>query len=438
VSPDWARLILTALTSRGRSLDLHRPPGGCLALGPVGPGLYMLSIERTDASFPFIRVLPHGRSAIFVPALERTAYVLDVRAEPLPIVRLGGGQRAFLRPIRLWDVPSIVRARRDRGLVDLALVETAFLLPLLRGGSKESADLARALRLLFRIGFGVAGARLQTTLARCGRNAPTLRTCANPNLRLGVVLHLFHVELWEEFAACLGVLPSPFELIVTGLDPNDPVAARIRAAYPGVQILAMANRGRDVGPFLELLRQGRLDSLDLVLKLHGKRSAPAGPRALLGEVWRHACLQNLAGSAKLVERIIDRFRSDAGLGMIGPRLLRMPNADVSLDAAWGENRAIAATTARRLDLDFDDRRLDFFAGTMAWIRPRALAALRSASLSLDDFPKEKGQVDGTLQHALERLLAAIATASGMRVEDSDLADVEPKIGAGIGCDDIDE
>ncbi len=186
-----------------------------------------------------------------------------------------------------------------------------------------------------------------------------------------------------------------------------------RPTFPSAEIHVYENRGRDIGPFIQLLYEGHLDAHPFLCKLHGKRSGTEGPRALFGEVWRRTNVADLIGSTDQVEKILDRFETTRHIGMIGSPRFRLPNEFIEHRSAWGDNRDATLAFASRMGLTPENFRLDFFAGTMFWIRQEALTPLRKLDLTLADFPDENGAMDGEFQHALERALGAIPQCAGM-------------------------
>jgi lipopolysaccharide biosynthesis protein len=288
------------------------------------------------------------------------------------------------------------------------------------GGERRA--FLKALRLLTGWGFGMATRNLQATPGlfdepRPEAAAPSRRP-GDSRPRIAIVVHLFYPTLWPEFSARLASLATPFHLIVTTPLTDAPFHAAIRARFPDAEIVVTANRGRDVGPFLQLLHDGRLDAFDLVGKLHGKQSAASGHLALLGHVWRRASLIDLAGSEAAVARIVAAFDADSDIGMIGSPRFRLPGARMSTEAAWGANQAATLALARRLGVSPETFRLDYFAGTMFWVRRSVLEPMRGLGLTLADFPEEDGARDGALQHACERLFGALPALSGKRLADA--------------------
>lgn len=229
--------------------------------------------------------------------------------------------------------------------------------------------------------------------------------------RVAVCLHLFYPDLWPILRQYLANIPEAWDLYISVPDFACTTAlARISQEHQNCRVLPCENRGRDVLPFLELLKRGVFDDYDAVCKLHSKRS----PHMANGETWRQQILDGLLGEKRMVETIISRFRDYPDLGMIGPRELLQ---EVTHRDASDYNYKMIEQLASRLDLSDMDLDHAFFAGTMFWFRPSALDTLRNSDLSREDFPLEMGQTDGTTAHALERLLCAEILSAGYTGED---------------------
>jgi lipopolysaccharide biosynthesis protein len=222
--------------------------------------------------------------------------------------------------------------------------------------------------------------------------------------RIAVVLHLFYLDLWPEIARRLSATEEPFDLIVTVPKGRRRTAEEtIQADMPTAQVLGVENRGRDIGPFLELLGSGRLDRYDYLCKIHGKKS----PHREDGNEWRRDLLEELLGDAPAVRHLIDWLDANPGTGVVGPSGRRYGD-----DHRWGSNEAQVRALAKRAGLAESDLRVDFFAGSMFWCRSAALAPLKSLKLKLADFEPEQNQIDGTMAHALERLFLLAAGHAG--------------------------
>jgi lipopolysaccharide biosynthesis protein len=233
-----------------------------------------------------------------------------------------------------------------------------------------------------------------------------------------VVAHIYYEDTWRDIAGALRGLTIPFDLIVTTVAGRERLTQSIRRSYPRAQIEVMENRGRDIGPFLTLLEQGRLDGYRYICKVHGKKSIDGGRTTYLGEMWRRRVLFDLLGAPGAAIAIIDMFERDPSIGMIGPRVFRLPNANYPEDLSWLANRPMTLKIAGRMGVPADKFQLDFFAGTMFWVRPEALKPLRDLKLAAE-MPDERGLVDGDLPHALERVLPTSVLVAGYKLADTD-------------------
>ncbi len=222
-----------------------------------------------------------------------------------------------------------------------------------------------------------------------------------------MVAHIFYPDLLPEVLACLSALPEGTHCHLTA--PPD-VAARLPKTAinrTDVSLHAIENRGRDIAPFLALLRSGELGRYDAVLKIHTKRSPHLGH----GELLRKAFFASLAGRTTVVGNVLAIMR-DSGVGIVGWRRVFMTGR-----RHWHTNQRRVEALAASLDPPAEPR-LAFFGGSMFWFRPAALDSIARSAIRQEDFEPETGQIDGTLHHALERCFAIAAAASGFSVRDT--------------------
>lgn len=227
---------------------------------------------------------------------------------------------------------------------------------------------------------------------------------ASANGRYAVVAHVFYPDVWPEIVAVWSALPAGSHLIITV--PFDK-ADEIRAAAQGVPLVEIhehENRGRDLGPFIALLNEGRLDRFEVILKIHTKKS----PHLIKGELRRKLLFSALAGNIGNVRRIIAHF-DNPRVGMVGFKPLFRTSSRY-----WMANRNIVEHLCCRM-LPRGECTLGFFEGSMFWVRPAALTPLRSAALQIQEFDIESGQTDGTLHHGLERAITISARAVGFKI-----------------------
>ena len=233
-----------------------------------------------------------------------------------------------------------------------------------------------------------------------------------------VVAHIYYEDTWPDIAGALKGLTRPFDLIVTTVAGRERLIESVRRSYPRAHVEVLENRGRDIGPFLVLLERGRLDRYRYICKVHGKKSIDGGRETYMGILWRRRLLFDLLGGPGAANAAIDMFERDPSVGMIGPKVFRLPKAGYPEDLSWSANRLMTLKIAERMGMPADKFQLDFFGGTMFWVRPEALKPLRDLHLAAD-MPYESGLIDGDLPHALERVLPTSVLVSGYKLADSE-------------------
>jgi len=247
------------------------------------------------------------------------------------------------------------------------------------------------------------------------RHAPTEKSAE----AICVVVHLHYRDLWPELEWFLRNIPFAFRLVVSLTEPsqsNDPeLRRRIENLFEDAAVCTLANRGRDIGPFLALLRNGALGDCPILCKVHGKKSASRSGEDLVGRLWRRRCLLDLLGNAERVREIVSLFEADPGVGMVGPQsLLHTRRGGIRQSKEELNHSAMRRILSRRgIDVPTED--YQFFAGTMFWVRRDALRLAEALALSEQDFPAEPAPGNGTTSHAMERLLGVSVHQAGMRL-----------------------
>ena len=239
------------------------------------------------------------------------------------------------------------------------------------------------------------------------------------NPKIAVVLHLFHLDLLDEFIQLLENLPAGFYLFVSTTNEIKPVAAaRFYQLLPEqrVSIIVQENRGRDIAPFIYFLKNGLTD-FDLVLKIHSKKS-DFDP---LLKGWRTYLLDQLAGSRVVVNTLLRAFSDDPMLGALWPVVYPYIQ-QIGLDKGWGAEKSMEKTHATAIscypqfDLPDLHNRFVFPAGSMFWARPQALSPLLEYRSEAFSFEPESGQTDGTLAHTIERMFGIVPTMTGYQTK----------------------
>jgi len=275
----------------------------------------------------------------------------------------------------------------------------------------KNTRLGRAISQFRRQSLSIAnGTALRLFLAAEERRRR--RSAAAPCLHLAnsgvaMVAHVFYADLLDEIVACHANLPASAPCFVTApQEVVDQLRPRMKA-LPNILVSPVENRGRDIAPFLQLLKTGVLDEYAAVLKLHSKRS----PHLAHGALLRRALFTALAGHPDVVGQVLS-VMDDPQVGMVGWRRVFMTSA-----RHWHTNRKRVEALAQSLNPPAP-LQLGFFGGSMFWFRPAALRSIAALPLDAEDFEPETGQIDGMLHHALERCFAIGAAASGYHVKDT--------------------
>lgn len=229
-----------------------------------------------------------------------------------------------------------------------------------------------------------------------------------PVLSPVAVIHAWYPEVLGELLDALAATGLPWRVIVTTAPQKQ---AAVEAVLAGTalacELRLFENRGRDILPFLHvadaLLDQG----VDVVLKLHTKRSLHRRD----GEAWRREVVQRLASPARAAT-VLRAYAHDPALGLVAPE----GHTPRLADHPGGNHEALQALAAcTGLPGDRPPQHGRFAAGSMFWLRLAAWRPLLDATLDPWRFEAEDGQIDGTMAHAVERLGVVLAEHAGYRL-----------------------
>jgi lipopolysaccharide biosynthesis protein len=232
--------------------------------------------------------------------------------------------------------------------------------------------------------------------------------------RLVVVVHAFYTEELNRIVHRLEMLPIEYDLIIT--TPVREVFEFSISLKPvrtqRLVVFQIDNVGRDIGPFLRLIRSRILYKYSVGLKLHTKKSTYSP----LGEKWAETLLTGLLRSESQIQKTVEAIEN-GDVGISGDKTQFLSDGR----KYWGENRSQVEKIRQVLGIDkvlhYD---LGFFAGSMFWFNPKALKTLRKIGFGIFGrfaFDVEAGQRDGTLAHSIERVFADICVSSGYLVSD---------------------
>jgi lipopolysaccharide biosynthesis protein len=192
--------------------------------------------------------------------------------------------------------------------------------------------------------------------------------------------------------------------------PEREQALRKRLQYLGVaeEVYVFENRGRDILPFLQVADRLLEEGVDVVLKLHTKRSTHRED----GDQWRKELIEKLI-SPERAKSILEAFQVDPRLGLAAAEGHLQP-----LNNYLGANEANIRYLMTRLGMATRSLENDhFIAGSMFWARLEVFRPILNAHIGLWEFEEESGQLDGTLAHAVERVITLSGKAGEYSVVD---------------------
>jgi lipopolysaccharide biosynthesis protein len=200
------------------------------------------------------------------------------------------------------------------------------------------------------------------------------------NLKVAVHLHLYYIDLLDEFIENLKNIPIPFDLYITLVDRPSSDIQKIFEIFPRTKVFTLPNIGRDLGGLVEVINNIEdLGAYDALIKIHSKKSLHTGQEQ---KDWRQRLVKTLLGSRKQTAAILHKF-CNKKTGMVG--------SFEDLSYFKSEDQEKFKKLCQRLEIVPQEI---FFRGTMFAIRPEILKRFIEKKICLNDF-------DGYLNHGME-------------------------------------
>lgn len=228
---------------------------------------------------------------------------------------------------------------------------------------------------------------------------------------LAVVIHAFYPEVLQGIISKLQESESlNLKLFVTTSElRHHEVEEILLKSKFDYFLLKVDNLGRDVLPFLKILKVVFDEGYTLVLKLHTKKSNHLKKK----DLWSDDLFSKILGNENM-HNILQTFHKHSKIGIIGPSGHILP-----MSYYYGSNAAKVELLGKKMGLQNRQfSNLHFSAGTMFYARKEALLPILNLNLNEMDFEEEAGQLDGTMAHAVERAFSCSAIAAGMYLADS--------------------
>ncbi len=232
---------------------------------------------------------------------------------------------------------------------------------------------------------------------------------------VGIVIHAFYPDVLEEIIKKIKLIKGhKFKLYVSSIKDNEKSVNEIlKKSKLSFHLEINENKGRDILPFLKIINQVKKDKIDLILKLHTKKTKHRED----GAQWRNDLMNQLL-SPRRFEFNIKKMRNPRyKFGIIGPE-----RHVVSMDTYIGSNLENLLKLSKAIGVDENEMmQLPFVAGSMFFANTKIFEPILNLGLKDDDFDAERGQVDGTIMHAIERLFTISAHAGGWEISSTESA-----------------
>ena len=236
----------------------------------------------------------------------------------------------------------------------------------------------------------------------------------NDEIKICVQVHLYYLDLIDEVITNLNYIPFPFHCYIS-TDTKEKADIiqnefnrRCKNAY-GIYVRQFENRGRDVAPFIEQMKDV-ICKYEYVLHIHSKRSVENDKYR---DDWRKYLYKHLLGSTGNIYRIFIEFFADKKLGMIFPVTFPpiIPWMMWGTNVQQGKKNVLGFLERIGIEMTLSDKP-EFAAGNMFWAKTKSIGKAFYTGNQQNYFPIECGQKDMTLAHAIERAWVYIAKDAG--------------------------
>ncbi|QLE78811.1 glycosyltransferase [Francisella sp. Scap27] len=222
--------------------------------------------------------------------------------------------------------------------------------------------------------------------------------------KVAIHLHLYYVDLAQEFNDYFKNLPAGYDLYVTTVDNEDTLSIKELFKDSGannIEVIAVENIGRDVAPMIFGLKDSILGgNYDLIGHFHSKKSV--GVANSLGDRWRKYLLDNLVGTKGVASSVLNLF-SNEKVGLVF--------AEDRHFMDLGDNKPYLDELCKLLGVSEIDETPLFPLGNMFWARVDAIKDMFSLDKDIV-IQEEPLPYDGSYMHALERITPALVEKNG--------------------------
>jgi len=228
--------------------------------------------------------------------------------------------------------------------------------------------------------------------------------------QIAVQVHLFYEDLIEYIINKTNNIPVKFDLYIS-------ISSNI--IYKNVEnyinrfsdsnkfeILTFENKGRDVLPFLNQMKN-KISYYKYICHLHTKKTKKTPE---IGFLWRQYLFNNLLGNAKIISEILFDFENNDKLGFIFPETFYSLVKYIYI-LRKGTKHWMNFLFSKLFPGHKMGELLNFPAGNMFWAKAKAIFQIFTYDFN-NYFPEEEGQLDNTIMHSIERIWLYLVKFNG--------------------------
>jgi lipopolysaccharide biosynthesis protein len=229
---------------------------------------------------------------------------------------------------------------------------------------------------------------------------------------LAIVLHAYYFDIFVSIMEKIASVNIVYKLYISTHGAiYSQVNEYLVANNINATVACYENLGRDIYPFIKIMKLIGENKHQYVLKLHTKKTPHRFER---GTIWREKMLAELLDEDNLKSALF--CLKNFPIGIIGPTeyLYKISNK-------VGPNESALKKLSRRVNIKCDIDKQFFVGGTMFFLTVKAMAPVMELCLLDNEFQPEPIPIDGTMAHAIERFFGIACSSQDLEVVDINFA-----------------
>ena len=233
--------------------------------------------------------------------------------------------------------------------------------------------------------------------------------------KLLVHIHLYYPEQINFMLKKLrNITNCEWDLYITYCNIDEITKNRILKFKSDAHLIKVENRGYDILPFINIIRDVNLDEYDYILKIHTKNKQK---KLYLenyhksGYWWRNQLINALLNNKRRFLQNLSIFKKNPNIGMICSDIFLWSTIT---KCNWPEDTYLLDDELKRLN--FKSNYKYYCAGTMFMARSKIYKFLQNSNIDESRFPQSgKTMTTGTIAHVYERIFTIAVDEYGFKI-----------------------